>query len=198
MSAFKQMPHRKRTEFVRLIISLARRTALLAPTNTATRTKAGFTQAGVYTLRLTAGDGVFTRTADVLVTVTNGIATWKAQYFTAAELANPAISGDAADPDGDGHTNLQEYVAGTKPRDPASRLELKAEFSVSGAPLKLRFDAMAGKTYSLQFNNGFGISQWTKLADVAPASTNRVVETFDFSPVIDPGLRFYRVVTPGD
>jgi hypothetical protein len=163
----------------------------------ATRTKAGFTQAGVYTLRLTAGDGAFTRAADVTVTVTNGIAAWKAQYFTPAELANPAISGDAADPDGDGHTNLQEYITGTNPRDPASLLELKVMTTDRASPLHLRFTAVAGKSYSVQFNNGLSLSPWTKLSDVAPASTNRVAETLDYGP-IDPGSRFYRVVTPGD
>jgi CotH protein/chitobiase/beta-hexosaminidase-like protein/lamin tail-like protein/K319-like protein/Fn3 domain-containing protein len=164
----------------------------------ASTTKAGFGQAGVYTLRLTAGDGAFTRASDVTVTVTNGIASWKAQYFTAAELANPAISGDAADPDGDGYTNLQEYVAGTNPRDPASHLELQVEYSMSAAPLKLRFNAVAGKTYSVQFKTGLGGSQWVKLADVAPASTNRVVENLDYSPLGGPAMRFYRLVTPGD
>src|SRR5467141_162148 len=42
---------------------------------------------------------------------------WKTRYFTSVELANPAISGDAADPDEDGETNLQEYLSGTDPRD---------------------------------------------------------------------------------
>jgi len=97
-----------------------------------------------------------------------------------------------------GDARLQEYVAGTDPRDPASRLELEVEYSVSAAPLKLRFNAVAGKTYSVQFNSGLGGSTWTRLADVGFASTNRVVETVDYSPVGGPGARFYRVVTPGD
>ncbi len=42
--------------------------------------------------------------------------TWQAKYFTSAELANPAISGDAADPDGDGVPNLVEYALGLLPR----------------------------------------------------------------------------------
>ncbi len=41
---------------------------------------------------------------------------WQAQYFTGAELSNPAVSGDNADPDGDGLGNLLEYALGLDPR----------------------------------------------------------------------------------
>jgi hypothetical protein len=41
---------------------------------------------------------------------------WRAQYFTAAELDNPAISGDGADPDGDGIPNLVEFAFNLNPR----------------------------------------------------------------------------------
>jgi hypothetical protein len=164
----------------------------------AAQTKGAFSQAGAYTLRLTAGDGVFTRASDLTVTVTNGIASWKAQFFTAAELANPTISGDGADPDGDGHTNLQEYIAGTNPRDPASRLALELIVSGINSPVRLRFNAVAGKTYSVQHNGGLGLSPWETLADVVSAPTNRVVDTLDYGPVGGPAARFYRVVTPGN
>jgi alpha-L-arabinofuranosidase len=41
---------------------------------------------------------------------------WRAQYFTAAELDNPSISGDGADPDGDGIPNLVEFAFNLNPR----------------------------------------------------------------------------------
>ena len=41
---------------------------------------------------------------------------WRAQYFSAAELANPSISADGADPDGDGIPNLIEYAFNLNPR----------------------------------------------------------------------------------
>ena len=41
---------------------------------------------------------------------------WKALYFSTAELADTAISGFAADPDGDGTSNFAEYGGGSLPR----------------------------------------------------------------------------------
>ena len=41
---------------------------------------------------------------------------WRRANFTASELANPQISGDAADPDGDGISNLMEYAMGLPPK----------------------------------------------------------------------------------
>jgi hypothetical protein len=44
--------------------------------------------------------------------------TWLRSNFTAAELANPRISGDAADPDQDRIPNLVEYALGLSPKTP--------------------------------------------------------------------------------
>lgn len=44
------------------------------------------------------------------------LAAWRAQNFTADELANPAISGPDADPDRDGRSNLLEYALGSSPK----------------------------------------------------------------------------------
>lgn len=41
---------------------------------------------------------------------------WRYTKFTAAELLDPAISGNSADPDGDGLGNLLEYAFGLEPR----------------------------------------------------------------------------------
>src|SRR5206468_1466128 len=43
---------------------------------------------------------------------------WRLANFTPAELADPAISGDLADPDQDGFSNLEEYALGLPPKDP--------------------------------------------------------------------------------
>ena len=48
------------------------------------------------------------------------LAAWKAFRFSAAELADPDIGGDSADPDTDGIPNLLEYKLGLNPRAAAT------------------------------------------------------------------------------
>lgn len=42
---------------------------------------------------------------------------WKAQYFSQQELSKPSITGDLSDADGDGLSNMLEYVLGSAPRE---------------------------------------------------------------------------------
>ena len=45
---------------------------------------------------------------------------WRLASFTTAELADPSISGDLADPDHDGLSNLMEYALGLPPKAPTA------------------------------------------------------------------------------
>ncbi len=49
-----------------------------------------------------------------------GYDAWKASAFLPADVGDDAVSGPAADPDGDGVANLFEYLAGSDPRSGAS------------------------------------------------------------------------------
>ncbi len=49
---------------------------------------------------------------------------WRAAHFAPAAWADANLSGPAADPDHDGGSNLQEYLADTDPTNAASRLAL--------------------------------------------------------------------------
>jgi len=44
-------------------------------------------------------------------------ASWRDRHFSETELGNPSVSGDDADPDGDGIVNLVEYALTADPRD---------------------------------------------------------------------------------
>lgn len=51
----------------------------------------------------------------------NTYSTWRSSAFTAAELADPLVSGPSADPDRDGHVNVVECALGTLPKQSDSK-----------------------------------------------------------------------------
>jgi len=81
------------------------------------------------------------------------------------------------DSDGDTMTNLQEYIAGTNPRNAQSYLKID-RLAVSGVAT-LRFVAVSNKTYSVQYKNSLAETVWQRLANVAARSTNRVEAVTD-------------------
>jgi len=161
-------------------------------------TVAVFSEPGTFVLRLTAADGEFATHDDVTITVQGeGLTSWKTKHFTAAELNDPAISGDNADPDGDTFSNLQEYIAGTDPRDGQSYLKVEA-MERDGAPgsgVRVRFQAVAGRSYSLLYREAMGSGSWLRLRDVPPPDSSQVVEVPDDS-ADSQTTRYYRIVTP--
>lgn len=158
-------------------------------------TSASFSEPGLYTLRLRVADGALSAQDDLVIDVRPGAASpyeqWRAQHFTEAERANPAISGDNADLDSDTHTNMQEFIAGTDPRNPASVLELAAAHSAGG--LVLRVGTAPGKSYTIQATSSLVSPVWERVADIDNA-TGGVMERTD--PAGDSGARYYRIVTP--
>jgi len=112
---------------------------------------------------------------------------WELQYFQT--LARDG-SGDF---DGDGMTDLQEYLAGTDPTVAGSNLRLTA-VAYTGANFSLSFIGVAGKTYRVEYSTTLLPGSWIMLMDFQPQSSGPV-------PVPDNNLmgnpaRFYRVKTP--
>lgn len=115
---------------------------------------------------------------------------WQTQFFGSSTSPQAVPE---ADPDGDGFSNLQEYLAGTDPTNPNSYLKVDS-IQVNQTQVLIEFKAMAGKSYSILYNSDLG-SHWTKLMDVPAQITNRIVNVSDASNVS--GVRrFYRLITP--
>jgi len=104
---------------------------------------------------------------------------------------NAGNDGATGDPDGDRQTNTQEYVAGTRPLDASSRFGITATSLQSDGSLIGVFDAVAGKSYTVQFSPD--LATWSKLLDATASTTGPATFT---APAPAGPRRFYRVVTP--
>jgi len=98
-----------------------------------------------------------------------------------------------ADPDDDGATNLEEYLAGTDPQSAQSSLKVDAIAAAPGLTT-LRFFAVSNRTYSVLYKNSLAAPAWSRLRDVEMRNTNRTVVVEDSALALT--NRFYRLVTP--
>jgi len=113
--------------------------------------------------------------------------------WEAANGLNPGLASDAhRDGDGDGRSNLDEFRAGTDPRNAASVLALYPDWD--GSLLRLRFTAEPGRSYSLQSRASLD-KPWIQRESFQPATTRRTLEVpIDF---LDPSdLSLFRIATP--
>jgi hypothetical protein len=90
------------------------------------------------------------------------------------------------DTDNDGATNLEEFLAGTDPTDPASVLRLKIESREQG--IYVEWNTQAGSFYQLQVTSDFKTWRNVSTPRFAPS-------TSDSLPAIDAGqVQYYRVI----
>ena len=98
-----------------------------------------------------------------------------------------------ADPDGDGMSNMQEYLAGTDPTNPNSNLRITAEsFASGGTSASLTWHSVMTRYYYIQKTPALGSPVWTDsgLGLISPfiGSTTTAGFTDTSAPA-----RFYRV-----
>lgn len=72
---------------------------------------------------------------------------WRKEHF-GEEAANSGDAADDADPDGDGQANVQEYMAGTYPKNAGSRLQV-ASIIWLGNTCEVVLEAQPGRRYDL-------------------------------------------------
>ena len=107
---------------------------------------------------------------------------------------NPDYPGDAGvDSDGDGLTNLQEYLSGTNPREASSCLKFES-VTTSAREVTLQFMAVANQSYTIQFADDLTGGGWRTLTNVAAGAATRFVDVSDPANGNARG-RFYRLVT---
>jgi hypothetical protein len=96
---------------------------------------------------------------------------WKVHFF--GSLDNPS-AGDLADADGDGVPNWIEYLAGTDPKDPNSRLQLSGSVTPAGkaqSQMVLHWLTAPGKAYEVQWASNLFGDLWSTLAAVSGDGT---------------------------
>lgn len=119
---------------------------------------------------------------------------WRFEKF-GLQANDTLVAGNDADPDGDEQTNLAEYLAGTEPRDGASRFAATPVMKPNGQ-FVVRFLARKGRSYTVLYRQAFTTGIWQPLATVASPAANQIVEIPDPSAVLFT-QRFYKVVTQG-
>ncbi|MCF7762744.1 MAG: lamin tail domain-containing protein [Verrucomicrobia bacterium] len=163
--------------------------------STAASTEVVFAGAGDYELRLQARDGEFVAEDRVRVTVSDGVlGGWKNAHFSLAEQADPLVSGDRADPDGDGQVNLDEFISGTSPRDAGDHLRIEsAGWDRAKSVVQLRFGTRAGRSYQVQILDALDNPEWTTV-ETFPAGVGGRMLGFDARVPLGSGTRFFRVI----
>src|ERR1039458_10361155 len=84
-----------------------------------------------------------------------------------------------ADPDGDGMSNYQEYLAGTNPNDANSNLRITAEsFSSGGTSATLTWNSVPTRYYYIQKTPGLSSPVWTDSCSglVSPSAGSTTME----------------------
>jgi hypothetical protein len=104
------------------------------------------------------------------------------------------VNDAAADPDGDGMSNLDEYLSGTDPQDKDSVLRVTL-LDGGGGGAMINFTAMPNFPYTIQYRTNVESGAWQSLTNLAARPGTNVTQILD-STAGSGGRRFYRIRTP--
>ena len=167
-------------------------------TTTNTAGGANFTHtyaAGSYTVTLTASNfvGASTLVSNNLINVLTALQSWQIQYF--GSTSNPAADPNA-DPDGDGMSNLAEFLAGTDPTNSASSLRITGVVRTND-DVVITWTYGPGKTNALQSTTGDGNGnyQTNNFADIYTVTdtVGAVTNYLDPSAATNSPSLYYRI-----
>lgn len=121
------------------------------------------------------------------VTVSSEYDQWREEQFSQTQLEDDSVSGDNADADKDGHSNKQEFLAGTDPQNASSVLQVSS-VSQSVAGIEVSWQSCPGKSYVIERSAG----SLYDFQAVASLDTDAAVTTFTDKNA-PAGACFYRV-----
>jgi Tol biopolymer transport system component len=111
---------------------------------------------------------------------------WEMAYFG-------TLSRDGTgDFDGDGRTDLQEFICGTVPTNESSVLRVWTMVSFGTGERTILWNALPGRTYRVQFKNSISDSAWHDLPGEVTASSGTGSKVDNSAGMS--GQRYYRVV----
>ncbi len=120
----------------------------------------------------------------------DGIPTaWRQQHFGQDFRTDPR-AGAETDPDGDGSTNLQEFLASTDPNDPRSGFHL----NVRAVP-ELRFVTVPGQKYQILRRSSLSDPNPIRIAEITATGPEILYTDNDAGIVVNPAFYFV-VPTP--
>lgn len=120
-------------------------------------------------------------------------ATWRAATFGSATSAEGA---ETADADGDGLTNLGEFISYTDPLDPSSALHTSVNSTASGSTISVSFVLPPGRAWSLETSTDLATwSAWSPDgADGLPRAAPTTIELSAPAPDTATPRRFFRLL----
>jgi hypothetical protein len=139
------------------------------------------TNAATVTLTLTPNANyLFSPLTNATVSILDRpINNWLRANFTPSEQANPLISGDAANPDGDGLPNLLEYALGFSPKsanaNPLSPATTNGAFQITYPQSTTAVDVNLLAEWSPDLVNWFSGPSFLQISAVVDQSSNRLI-----------------------
>ena len=126
-------------------------------------------------------------------------ASWEAAHFSAAEQANPTISGPAANPSGDGMSNLAKYAFGGDPK--VANVSILPKCAIESGALTLTYTcntSISDVTYTVQVSGDLSHwvsgSSYTSSLVISSTGTTETIQASDLTPDTSASRRFMRVL----
>jgi hypothetical protein len=118
-------------------------------------------------------------------------ANWAASWFG----TNALLASSTADPDGDGMSNYQEFIAGTDPTDSTSKFTVAASTQTAG-PITVTFVGHANRAYVLERSLSLSPASWTTVASSGTLTSDLTVTLRDSALPLPKAVYRVRVTMP--